>query len=78
MARPTEEAKFQFAQVEKWASKAQSSYGQPGAKSPDTIRANREAMRALIAMAWGLSHLSDGLRATYILLEQVNSKLDSR
>ena len=78
MARPTEEAKHQFAQVEKWAARAQSSYGTPGTNASDKVRADREAMRALIAMASGLSHLSDGLRATYILLEQVKSKLDNQ
>jgi hypothetical protein len=78
MARPTEHAKFNFAQAEKWASRAQTSYGTPGTKSPDQVRADREAMRAIIELATGLSHLSDGLRATYILLEQVKGQLDSR
>ena len=35
-------------------------------------------MRAIIALADGLIHLSDGLRATYILLEQVKGQLDNR
>jgi hypothetical protein len=44
-------------------------------QADDHQRAEMALARSVETIAWGLRHLSIGLRATYILLDEVNRKL---
>jgi hypothetical protein len=80
MARPTVEAKFHFEQARKFASDAGGYYMVAvGRQKPSHNElGDRYFTRALLELADGLAHLSDGLRATYILLEQLKNEMPQR
>ena len=63
-SRPTEEAEWAFNRAFTFAGPS------------DDVKSIAGLGIMLKEMAGGLAHLSRGLRATYMLLDQVNSKLD--
>jgi hypothetical protein len=70
MARPTQEANFKFNKAEKLADQAGGFYIKAGGKEE---MGNRYLSAAVRELADGMRHLSDGLRATYILLEEIKN-----
>lgn len=76
MARkPTEQAEFQFKQVEQGAMSVVSGLK---AKNDDISVAFYNSSVAMVHLARGLGSLAIGLRATFQLLEDVNRKLDAQ
>jgi hypothetical protein len=83
MTRPTEQAKDHFAIATQRAYEAErllSILKMDKANNKLIQLTDREAgewklASAVARIAWGLQHLSTGLRATYILLEEINRKL---
>jgi hypothetical protein len=72
MARPTEQASFNFRKAYDFADKAGAFYQVTHASGNEEM-GNRHLSSAVRELASGLQHLSDGLRATYILLEQIKN-----
>jgi len=72
MARPTQEASFKFQKAQRFADKAGAFY-QVSRKGGSDEMGNRYLSAAVRDLADGLQHLSDGLRATYILLEELKN-----
>jgi hypothetical protein len=72
MSRPTEEANFKFKKAYGFADKAGGFYQVTRVNGSDEM-GNRYLASAVRELASGLQHLSDGLRATYILLEEVKN-----
>lgn len=70
MDKPTEIAQQQFKMAQMLARN-----GVLDTKDP---RETGAMFGALLHIAEGLDHLSVGLRATYLLLDEVNRKLDGR
>jgi hypothetical protein len=73
--RPTEEAKGRFGYADRAATQASIAYDQVSPANADQV-GNHSMAVAMAHLARGLNHLSDGLRATYILLEDVKQQLD--
>ncbi len=78
--RPTEIAESMFQGARKSAAEAvdwySAAYSQAGDKFSDPrFAADLSMAKAITSMAWGLEELSIGLRATYILLEEVKRSL---
>jgi hypothetical protein len=75
MARPTEAAKFKFDKASRFANQAGGHYmtSRGVGKASDMEKDDRLLTAAVRELADGLVHLSDGLRATYILLEEVKN-----
>ena len=77
MARPTEDAIAKFKQAAFWANSGKSMVSQIGVGGGAETDRNMEKgfkhaqLNAMIELANGLSDLATGLRATYILLEEV-------
>jgi hypothetical protein len=72
MARPTQEASFKFKKAYTFADQAGAFY-QVGRVGASDEMGNRYMSAAVRELASGLQHLSDGLRATYILLEEIKN-----
>ena len=72
MARPTVAASYKFKKAERFADQAGGFY-QVNTKGGSVEMGNRYLSAAVRELADGLTHLSDGLRATYILLEQLKN-----
>jgi hypothetical protein len=72
MARATQQASFKFHKAEKFADQAGGFY-QVNTKGGSVEMGNRYLSAAVRELAEGMRHLSDGLRATYILLEEVKN-----
>ena len=72
MARATLQASYKFQKAEKLADQA-GGYYQVTRATGSVELGNRYLSAAVREMAEGLRHLSDGLRATYILLEEVKN-----
>jgi hypothetical protein len=70
MARPTQQANFNFKKAYDFADKAGAFYQITHASGNEEM-GNRFLASAIRELASGLQHLSDGLRATYILLDEV-------
>ena len=78
--RPTDKAKdhFSYASQRAYEANRQFSTLQRGNNPPppDSRQLGEIALATAVQyMAWGLKDLSAGLRATYILLDEVNKKL---
>jgi len=78
--RPTDNAKAHFAHASQRASEAERliSILQRGNNPPpldDRQRGEVALANAIYYIAWGLKDLSTGLRATYVLLEEVSKRL---
>lgn len=83
MSRPTEEAERYFRQAERDFRKASDLRSQvpyhKGVADPQTAfennnqRADMAMMSAMAEVCAGLRHLSEGLRATYLLIQQNGS-----
>ena len=69
MAKPTEDAEKFFQSAESNANFAIIRLGAFPATADQLVQ--KELLQAIWSMAVGLEHLSVGLRATYILLEEV-------
>jgi hypothetical protein len=80
MARPTEDAIAKFRQAAFWADSGKSMLSQIGVgggaqTDRDMEKGFKHAqLNAMIELANGLSDLATGLRATYILLEEVKKQ----
>ena len=72
MARPTQQANFNFKKAYDFADKAGAYYQVTHASGGEEM-GNRYLSSAVRELASGLQHLSDGLRATYILLEEIKN-----
>ena len=72
MARPTEQANFNFKKAYDFADRAGAYYQATHASGSEEM-GNRYLSSAVRELASGLQHLSDGLRATYILLEEIKN-----
>ena len=72
MARPTEQANFKFKKAYDFADKAGGFYQVTRANGNEEM-GNRYLSSAVRELASGLEHLSDGLRATYILLDEIKN-----
>jgi hypothetical protein len=72
MTRPTEHANFKFRKAYTFADKAGGFYQVTHANGNEEM-GNRYLSSAVRELAEGLQHLSDGLRATYILLEEIKN-----
>jgi hypothetical protein len=70
MSRPTQQANYKFQKAYGFADQAGAFYQITRAGGSNEM-GNRYLSSAVREMAEGLQHLSDGLRATYILLEEV-------
>jgi len=78
--RPTDNAKNHFSYATQRAYDAKNQFstlkGGNNPIQPDSRQLGEIALATAVQyMAWGLSDLSAGLRATYILLDEVNKKL---
>jgi hypothetical protein len=80
--RPTDNAKERFGRASSKASEASRlfSYLKMGADNKLVQQTDKERAQVLLAdsvhyLAWGMRDLSAGLRATYMLLEEINRKL---
>jgi hypothetical protein len=73
MARPTQEASYKFKKAYGFADRAGAFY-QVTHSTGNEEMGNRFLSAAVRELAQGLEHLSDGLRATYILLEEVKNQ----
>jgi len=78
MARPTDEAIAFFDEAEKHITQAGLKLHNLKLSDTDRQLVDLEIARGLWTMAGGLSKLSTGLRATYILLEEVKAAIDKR
>lgn len=84
MARPTENAIEQFNKAAFWADSGKSMLSQigvGGGRETDVMMEKgykHGQLNAIIHLANGLSEMATGLRATYILLEEVKRLLDRR
>jgi hypothetical protein len=80
MARPTVEAKFHFDRAKHFANEAGGHYTIHKGREPvtETELGDRTMTRALVELADGLGHLSDGIRATYILLDELKGLLQQK
>jgi len=84
MARPTENAIEKFKSAAFWADAAKFSITQigiGGGRETDILMEKgykHGQLNAIIDLANGLTEMATGLRATYILLEEVKMKLDRR
>ena len=77
MTRPTESAKTHFDYAVRTAKAAAVTLGKNDLISPNEMQlGNYNHVAAVAHMAKGLSDLSVGLRATYILLEEVKNLLE--
>jgi hypothetical protein len=72
MARPTQQANFKFKKAYDFADQAGAYYQVTHASGNEEL-GNRYLSSAVRELASGLQHLSDGLRATYILLEEIKN-----
>lgn len=72
-SRPTERAKMMFD-----AAKTTSHMARVFSESEDQLMYRTMMADALGGLASGLCDLATGMRATYILLEKINNKLDRR
>jgi len=72
MASPTQQATFKFQQAYRFADQAGGFYEVDRAGG-SVDKGNRYLSAAVREMAEGLKHLSDGLRATYMLLEEIKN-----
>ncbi len=72
MSRPTREASFKFNNAKRFADQA-GAYYQVTRAGGSVEMGNRYLSAAVRELADGLGHLSDGLHATYILLEKVKN-----
>jgi len=72
MGSPTQNATFKFQKAYRFADQAGGFY-QVNAKGGSVEMGNRYLSAAVRELAEGLQHLSVGLRATYILLEEVKN-----
>jgi hypothetical protein len=72
MARPTEHATFKFKKAYRFADQA-GGFFLATHVSGNEEKGNSYLSAAVRELAEGLQHLSDGLRATYILLEEVKN-----
>lgn len=73
MARPTEQASFKFKKAYGFADKAGAFYQVTRANGSEEM-GNRYLSAAVRELAEGLQHLSDGLRATYVLLDKIKEE----
>lgn len=74
MARPTEDAIHWFQAANRNANSAIIRLGAFPATDEQLVQ--KELLQAIWSMAIGLEHLSVGLRATYILLEEVKGRIN--
>jgi hypothetical protein len=72
MSRPTQQANFNFKKAYDFADKAGAFYQVTHASGNEEM-GNRNLASAVRELASGLQHLSDGLRATYLLLEEIKN-----
>jgi|EndMetStandDraft_5_1072996.scaffolds.fasta_scaffold282222_2 hypothetical protein len=72
MSTPTQQANYKFKKAQDFADKAGGFY-QVTHSTGNVEMGNRHLSAAVRELASGLQHLSDGLRATYILLDQVKN-----
>ncbi len=72
MARPTEQASYKFSKAQRFADQAGGFFTATHLKGNED-RGHGHLCAAVRELAEGMQHLSDGLRATYILLEQVKN-----
>jgi hypothetical protein len=77
MARPTEQASYFFKKAYNFADQA-GAYYQVTRQGGSDEMGNRYLSAAVRELANGLEHLSDGLRATYMLLEEVKNGAQRR
>jgi hypothetical protein len=70
MARPTEQANYRFNKANRFADQAGGFFTATHIKGNED-KGHSYLCAAVRELAEGMQHLSDGLRATYILLEQV-------
>jgi len=75
MARPTESAKAHFATALSAAQNAAQYLNKEPGAAVDLQRGSYDQAVALAHLARGLSDLATGLRATYMLLEEVKAAL---
>ena len=73
MARPTEDARYFFLSAERNANSAIIRLG--AFPATNDLLVQKESLQAIWSLAVGLEHLSVGLRATYILLEEVKGAI---
>lgn len=80
MARPTESAKYHFNRAKHFASEAGGHYMIHKGREPasPTELGDRNLTRAVLELAEGFNSMSDGLRATYVLLDEVKGLLQKR
>jgi hypothetical protein len=76
MASPTESAKAQFDYAANAAKTATQYLNKQQASAGDSQLGSYNQAVALAHLAMGLSNLATGLRATYMLLEDVKGQLD--
>jgi hypothetical protein len=72
MARPTEQASYKFNKAYRFADQAGGFFTATHVKGNED-KGHSYLCSAVRELAEGMQHLSDGLRATYILLEQVKN-----
>jgi len=72
MSTPTQQANFKFKKAEDFADKAGGFY-QVTHSTGNEEMGNRHLAAAVRELASGLQHLSDGLRATYLLLDELKN-----
>ena len=72
MSRPTDNAVFKFQKAYRFANQAGGFY-QANTKSFSMEKGGSYLSAAVRELAEGLQHLSVGLRATYILLEEMKN-----
>jgi len=75
MSKPTNEAQASFSTARQDAEKAVNFIRSQQILSKIDRSGDVELANAVASMALGLYHLSVGLRATYVLLEEINRKL---
>ncbi|QQS14244.1 MAG: hypothetical protein IPK81_08770 [Rhodospirillales bacterium] len=73
--KPTEQAEFNFKRAEEAAMSIVNGL-KPKNDPTSTIHYNTSV--GITHLARGMGHLAVGLRATYLLLEEVNRKLDAQ
>jgi len=75
MSKPTNEAQARFSTASQNAEKAANFMRTQEILTKIDRSGDVQLANAVASMASGLSHLSTGLRATYLLLEEINRKL---
>lgn len=78
MSRPTDEAIGLFDSAETYFKNSGMKLLNQNLSAAERQNADNDALRGFWSMAAGLSKLSTGMRATYILLEEVKASLEKR